>query len=1007
LLTEAIQGATKSNDGFLFAAASGAIYPSKDALGTFGPARKPPKKLHSVAAGKTAILGIDEQGVIQRTTDGGTTWNKVDVPASDGALLQIAMLPSGEGLALMAPQRLFMSTDDGASWKAMATPGIGARRVVADVNGDLMLEGLLASAIFRASPTPHLDKVARPASTELALPMPTNEGALGYGDAVRTGKGAFVGTQYVEVVADPDNPTGWRFASLELGGKPKIRKLHELDGCENVALAAHEKTVVLGCDTQAAAAPVKKKWGYGGGYGGSYGGYNTYQLKLLKSVDGGATFKDDGVISASSLEKHMWLTPDGALIIEGGCKKSRNEYACEESPPVIRIPGMPKVAKVTNSANLHFSNVSFSPNGLNAYALGHDSSGRLLLLISQNGGKDFSRKPLPPVLEEGKKSEALTAIGDNGAIDAENDGAVTVIVSAGNKFLRFTTTDFGANIKGSVVPLEVDSLDLAGRRGLAYELSSGKAYETADAGASWTQVPAPQHDSNKGYPERAVSCGDYGCFLGDRATRVGWDIAKTGSASAPIAAKPAPKLVARTPIHCTVSGEWVSLGNTNVPGAGNAELGGGTRWVVPKRDPKTGAALAVVGAVNAKGVFETKEVSLFGKAEPDTATQIVGQIEGAAAIRYTFKREKTDKKVAAIPVVPPPSPYSKVKKPYPYTPPPPPGPQILPKQTVDVEVAWYLASTGKVHRATIKSVGPVDVAKDILDQRALPSIARSGLISIAAGGVHVRPLASAGNDAPLYFAREGGKIDKLPWPDVPTKDVAGRAMNIRLDAARSGKRSVVFGTAPGGIQVFAAWTNEAGTAWESRGWGLWPVDNELKGDAHFRFFESGDKLYAGFSFTGGEGIRSFGWAAPFTPDADPASAMPLPTQSSMPDPPRACTKDSQSGFRVLLPWEKGSRHPILVNGEVAGLVLATNVAITRVTPGSPPCTAAFDSYRELPRTADNHIAILAPDDLEHATLFRSKGWTADGPEVSYRPMSCKFEKGAIPEGLEESLGFTE
>jgi hypothetical protein len=1000
LLTEAIQGVTRSSDGFLFAGASGAVYVAKDALGPFGLAKKPTRKLHSVTAGKSAILGIDEQSVLQRTVDGGASWSKVDVPATDGTLLQVAMLPSGEGLALMAPQRLFISTDDGASWKSMTTPGIGARRVVADVNGDLMLEGLLASAVFRPTPTPHLDKVARPASSELQLAMPSSEGALGYGDAVRSGKGAFVGTQYVELVVDPDNATGWRFASLELGQKPKIRKLHELDGCENVTLAAREKTIVLGCDQQQ-ATPVKKKYGYGGGYSGSY---NQYQVKLLRSVDGGATFKDDGVVNASSQEKRLWLTPDGSMIVEGGCKKSKNEYACEESPPVIRMVGASKVAKVTSVANLHFTNLAFSPSGQHAYAIGHDSGGRVVMLLSQNGGKDFVRKALPPILEEGKKSQVLTPFGEGGAIDAENDGVVTVIVASANKFLRYTTTDFGATFKGSVVPLEADSLDLAGRRGFAYELSTGKAWETADAGATWMQVAAPQHDSSKGYPERSVVCGEYGCFLGDRATRVGWDIAKTGVGSAMPPPKPAPKLVGRTPIKCSVSGEWTVLGNASLPTAGNVDLGGGTRWVLPRRDPKTGAAVALVGSVNAKGGFETKEVSLFGKADADTATQIIGQIEGAAAIRYSFKRDK-DKKVAAI--VPPPPMYTKTKKPYPYTPPPPVGPQILPKQTVDVEVAWYLAATGKVQRATIKGVGPLDPAKDLTDLRALPSLARSGLISIAAGGVHVRPLASAASDAPLYFVREGGKVDKLPWPEVPTKDVAGRVLNIRIDAARMGKRSVLFGTAPGGIQVFAAWANEAGTAWETRSWGLWPVTDELKGEAYFRFFESGDKLFAGVSFTGFEGMRALGWAAPFTPDADPTSAIALPTQSALPDPPRPCGKDAQGGFRILLPWEKGTRHPILVSGEATDLILATNNAVTRVTPGSPACTAAFDSYRELPRTADNHVAIVAPDDLEHASLFRAKGWTADGPEVSFRPMSCAFAKGPIPEALEESVGFTE
>ena len=60
---------------------------------------------------------------------------------------------------LFAPQRVFASQDDGATWQALPTPGVGARRLLVDANGDLVIEGLEASAVLRTGPL-RLDRMA-------------------------------------------------------------------------------------------------------------------------------------------------------------------------------------------------------------------------------------------------------------------------------------------------------------------------------------------------------------------------------------------------------------------------------------------------------------------------------------------------------------------------------------------------------------------------------------------------------------------------------------------------------------------------------------------------------------------------------------------------------------------------------------------------------------------------------------------------------------------------------
>ena len=51
-----------------------------------------------------------------------------------------------------------------------------------------------------------------------------------------------------------------------------------------------------------------------------------------------------------------------------------------------------------------------------------------------------------------------------------------------------------------------------------------------------------------------------------------------------------------------------------------------------------GSVTVVLGKIGPKGV-ETKDVSLFGPAGKDVATAVLPQVEGVAAIRFSFKRE--------------------------------------------------------------------------------------------------------------------------------------------------------------------------------------------------------------------------------------------------------------------------------------------------------------------------------------------------------------------------------
>lgn len=994
LVPQAVRGVLRDESGrYAFVGAEGDVYFAKEPLGPIVETRAAKSKVSSVAVGKRALVGLSA-GVLVRSVDLGLTWAPVATPKIAGTLSQVAMLGE-EGLLLVAPQRVLATEDDGASWQPVATPGVGARRVVADANGELVLEGLTASALLRRSPL-RLEKVSRAPTAGWDLPATEQQGAMFGSEAVFSGTGALVGDRYVEAVQDAEHPEHWKLSIAELGKAAVTRAVPALEKCDRVFVTGQEQTLVVACTNPQTTPGPKSKWG-------PPMSYTSTLIRFFRSTDLGVTFKDDGMATGADREKLMWLGPDGTLVLDGACKRTHNDWECSESPPLVRPPGGKLFAKAVSAQGQRFDRVVFGPNGT-AFALGLDVTGRLALFVSKNGGRDFVRKPIVPVLDE--KGDAHQVSG-TGAVGVDETGVYVLVRNDHGRLMRYAAALDGSGLKGQLLDLDIDAWDLHGRRGFAFD-TSGAGFETADGGATWTRVGAPTISSSVPL-DRFVACSAYGCLIADRATRVGWEL-PLGAVGKVAGPPPPKKTLGRTPLKCSSDGEWKALPGVSAASTANADLGGTSRWIVPQRDAQKNGLHALLGSINAKGALEVKDVTLLGPASADTAAAITMQVEGVAAMRYSFKRDKI-----ATPVVPTPP---TLKKPPPGSkvmPVPPPIPSKVPaitaKQSVDVEIAWYVAATGKVHHATIKNVGPLDPVRDVYDAREQASQARYNLLSIAAGGIHVRPFASMGPDAPLYWVTESGKVEKLTWPEVPTRDVRGRNLPIRLDAARVGGRSVVFGDVGPGLQLFVAWANANGSAWESRAWGLWP-EPEQSTDLYLRFVESSDKPVVGVLAKNKAGATGWAFPLPASVQSDPDGAQPLPTLPVTGDPPKACGKDA-GPWRMLTPWAPGTRHPVIVSSEGKELLLATSSAILRTGPnGAASCVSTLDAQSiTLPSYKgpnEWYSAVIDPADLGHASLFRSgykPGTTTN--ELTVRPMSCTFAPGPAPEAFATVPGFAE
>ena len=993
LVPEAIVGIAKgAGKGVVLVGASGTVYLASDPLGAIESKHAPSSTVRSPSAGRSAVVGIGE-GSLLRTADAGATWTKVDLPGLAGTLVQVAMNDSGLGIALAAPQRAWATDDDGSTWKPIPTPGVGARRVVRDVNGDLMIEGVEASAILKSSPL-RLERVARaPKSDGYDLGASVGATVLGWQKAIATGRGAFIGNKYLEAIAEPDDPTRWRVAYGKLGTTIEPKKIAELNGCDRVWVGGDDVSLYLACDDR--ETPGKNTLGKPKPVSGRA------SVRLIRSDDDGKSWKDDVTLGSRRADTgHVWVAPDHTVIVDGACKKLRSGE-CYDLMPLVRPAGSKVFAKVGIKGKVQqVAALAFSAQG-RAYGLGRLPGGPLVLLASKDGGKDFVPVALPSVpAADGKATPLAPVRAEAGTVSVDATGLVVATAQVGTDWVIYTSKDDGTTVEATKFPFRADSLAMSGKRGFAWA-RDGRGWETSDAGATWQTTAAPAFP-DAGPNDRALVCSTYGCIIGDRATRVGWGAAP----GATVAEAPVAKVAAASAFACTTEGEWKALGALlAAPTAYDADLSANARWLAIRQDPTKGNVTVLLGKQGAKGL-EVKEVSLFGPAPKDTATAVLPQIEGAAAIRYAFKREappkpiedkdkekKKDPKDAA----------KDAKKPK-------PAGAIVDGQKVDVEVAWFVASTGVVHHATIKGAGPLDARDVVASFKEGPALANVGLLSIAQGGVHVRPFAGK-PEVPLWFVREGGKVDRLPFPDVPTKDVAGNPLSLRVDAVRAGGRSVVLGVV--GAQLWMAWANEAGTAWDNRTWGLWPdVRGSIEASWDFTYVPGTGGLRPAVvaQWPGGAGMPASAWAAPLKGlEADPSEALAMPTQKSLLDPPTACVATDISP-RLVTPWSIGTRHPVVVTNDGAEALMATSYAVLRGDAKSP-CVVAYEA-KPIVRVKGDKVgkpvddsafsAVLPWSDKEHAYLFK----TTNAGETSVRPLKCGAAKEA-PTGLGGIEGFDE
>jgi photosystem II stability/assembly factor-like uncharacterized protein len=499
LIPDSLIGAWKAGASqFVFMADSGDAYITHDPLGQFvirkGPATDK-VKAKMLMTGKAAAVTLMSDGRMLRTADNGTTWSPIEYTSTKlfGHIATMDMGHDGTGVIIHVPQRVFVTNDDGATWKPAKVPAMGIGRLTDDVDGGFYAVGydrhyakLQGDALVATNDSPKL-------LSTLAVTPSTPEAE----EDVETTK-FLAGDRVIEVTrkTDGDKKEQVRFRSTRLGDKPgayaTVKELTSRQGYDDHVSAYGQNIVALRTDGDADE--------------------NTPTSTIVTSSDGGATWKEGPKLQGDSVVERESLAvgPKGWTFVPGLCGDFGDTHSC--------TAGKIRVANGATFEDLLFTQ-EFRPRRF-AFDEAHDKV--YVIGLTESGNPTVYESPLSANKFTPIAKPIKTSYHEHTRIAVTSDGTLHVFrIDTDKSVLMIERRDVtGKELPTMWLPksIELDSglsgLAIAGARGV---IMNGDAFgwETADAGATWTRIAGNGASS----PE----CSDGGCIAND-AQRLGWDL---------------------------------------------------------------------------------------------------------------------------------------------------------------------------------------------------------------------------------------------------------------------------------------------------------------------------------------------------------------------------------------------------------------------------------------------------------------------------------------------------
>ncbi len=527
------------------------VYTSDDPLGPLGLPRKDPKfEGEVIAVGRSSIFAITTVGHrFIRSQDLGATWQSVDyADRTWGKVSSIAIDSAGNGLLVHLPKRLFVTHDDGATWKPMAFSGMERGRAVRDGEGHVFYDDGVSG-----SPTAKLVGNALVLTSQRPAPLPTHPIAPSSGRRFHVT--TLVAGDHVIDVQDIRTvlERAFNFQSTKMGDSAGLPIAHPeivgeavsqaIGGWGNTLLYLRNDANAMHDGGQAAGRTSTVFW----------------------SSDFGVTWSQDATLEGSAPDR-VAVGPKGWAFIN----------------PLVGPDAASTYPKVRPADATVFEDV---PMFLTFPYFVFDERRDVVYAIAP---PDVFASPLSKN-EFGRTQMRVVGTLESGSVD--DDGTLRVFAhEEGTEGWSVYSRDAtGNNLPMEFLPLDhdtvehVDDVSFAGAHGLL--LANDRAWETANGGVSWVRVA---HDGG-----RLASCSSVGCWI-DGDARVGWDLpAFAAQELRTTAVRPRPKpkpddesppVPSRMALACKVSGFLRDDGSTQrlqLPSGTTLNvLRVGTRWVL-------------------------------------------------------------------------------------------------------------------------------------------------------------------------------------------------------------------------------------------------------------------------------------------------------------------------------------------------------------------------------------------------------------------------------------------
>ncbi len=739
--------------GFAFAASDGTVFVSKDPLGNLDTVRpgpigpdKPNARLGSPTTGKAAIMGIHPDGRVMRSADFGATWKAVDYAGANkpyGHVGSVVLDSKGNGVLLHFPQRLYVTHDDGATWAPLPSLKIGARSLTHDGEDRIFLSGYGG---VRAKLDGNTLAITTDNAKSVYTAPPTTESQGTASANERTdSRTILTGDRVVE------------FAEITRHGKVQTLEISSSALGEKADKPASNSDLVGGSGLSKHIA----------GYGRELvylrddddADENAPTTTVFRSKDYGATWQKESQLQGVDLAQGEGMDvaagPKGWVYVNALCPKDEpSSTSCAHRQ--IRPSGAAAFEDMVFAEEFAPTKFAFDEAHDKVYVLGLHEGHQYVYESPLNQNK-FTRTKLLDASSYVKTALTVDSKGIPRAFEFDQSKSAWVL---------HRRDDAGKDQPPMYLAIGRGTIAVHGMRGIIFASTQG--WETNDGGETWMRV------ATNGYA-RDLECSEAGCINGD-AQRVGWDLPavtnqeKIAATSEPTKPTETPSTQTHpapiTPVEIACKATGTPAPMTANPGTDMVDGTAADRWASIKHDTDSKVSI-VVGTKTAVRELPllpalpkspTKPTASTTPEELRTGERVLS--DGVVAARYRF----------------------------------PPRSATGQLNPVDVELAWWSASTGLTQHKTLSKIPPFRVSR----------YGFSGTPQIVSGGL----LFQGSSSDQVYFIHDDGKVEPLTLP---------KNASVR-DAERLPKRWVLADSEGGAAQISES--DDNGKTWKQTAWGL-------------------------------------------------------------------------------------------------------------------------------------------------------------------------------------------